>query len=153
MPGVAGVDRPSAALPTCLLRQRDAAFQRGLQAAELVEDLDRALKDGTLDTVDLFTDPGVRFGRAGGFCPAAEYRPGPSELLESADDGHDLDVDEDGALGLERDGQLTGKQGSVFASPDGTTTWLHAAGCVYHLVCPKVVNRITRWVYDRNGEI
>ena len=91
MPGAAGVDRPSAALPTCLLRQCDAAFQRGLQAAELVEDLDRALKDGTLDTVDLFTDPGVRFGRAGGFCPAAEYRPGPRELLESADDGHDLD--------------------------------------------------------------
>ena len=85
------MDRPSAALPTCLLRQRDAAFQRGLKAAELVEDLDRALKDGTLDTVDLFTDPGVRFGRAGGFCPAAEYRPGPSELLESADYGHDLD--------------------------------------------------------------
>ena len=26
-------------------------------------------------------------------------------------------------------------------------------GSVYHLVCPKVVNRITRWVYDRNGEI
>ena len=85
------MDRPSAALPTFLLRQRDAAFQRGLKAAELVEDLDRALKDGTLDTVDLFTDPGVRFGRAGGFCPAAEYRPGPSELLESADDGHDPD--------------------------------------------------------------
>ncbi len=85
------MDRPSAALPTCLLRQRDAAFQRGLKAAELVEDLDRALQDRTLDTVDLFTDPGVRFGRAGGFCPAAEYRPGPSELLESADDGHDLD--------------------------------------------------------------
>ena len=91
MPGVAGMDRPSATLPTCLLRQRDAAFQRGLQAAELVEDLDRALKDRTLDTVDLFTDPGVRFGRAGGFCPVLEYRPGPSELLESADDGHDLD--------------------------------------------------------------
>ena len=91
MPGAAGVDRPSAALLTCLLRQCDAAFQRGLKAAELVEDLDRALKDGTLDMVDLFTDPGVRFGRAGGFCPAAEYRPGPSELLESADDGHDLD--------------------------------------------------------------
>ena len=91
MPGAAGVDRPSAALLSCLLRQRDAAFQRGLKAAELVEDLDRALKDGTLDTVDLFTDPGVRFGRAGGFCPGAEYRPGPSELLESADDGHDLD--------------------------------------------------------------
>ena len=85
------MDRPAAALPTCLLRQRDAAFQRGLKAAELVEDLDRALKDSTLDTVDLFTDPGVRFGRAGGFCPAAEYRPGPSELLESADDRHDLD--------------------------------------------------------------
>ena len=85
------MDRPSAALPTCLLRQRDAAFQRGLKAAELVEDLDRALKDGALDTVDLFTDPSVRFGRAGGFCPAAEYRSGPSELLESADDGHDLD--------------------------------------------------------------
>ena len=91
MPGAAGVDRPSVALPTCPLRQRDAAFECGLQAAELVEDLDRALKDGTLDTVDLFTDHGVRFGRAGGFCPAAEYRPGPSELLESADDRHDLD--------------------------------------------------------------
>ena len=85
------MDRPSAALPTCLLRQRDAAFQRGLKVAELVEDLDRALKDGPLDTGDLFTDPGVRFGRAGGFSPAAEYRPGPRELLESADDGHDLD--------------------------------------------------------------
>ena len=85
------MDRPSAALPAFLLRQRDAAFQRGLKAAELVEDPDRALKDGLLDPVDLFTDPGVRFGRAGGFCPAAEYRPGPSELLESADDGHDLD--------------------------------------------------------------
>ena len=24
---------------------------------------------------------------------------------------------------------------------------------MYHLVCPKVVNRITRWVYDRNGVI
>ena len=91
MPGAAGVDRPSAALPTCPLRQCDAAFQRGLKAAELVEDLDRALKDGPLDTVDLFTDPGVRFGRAGGFCPAADDRPGPSELIESADDGHDLD--------------------------------------------------------------
>ena len=93
------MDRPSAALLSCLLRQRDAAFQRGLKAAELVEDLDRALKDGTLDTVDLFTDPGVRFGRAGGFCPAAEYRPGPSELLESAGDGDDLDGP---ALSLER---------------------------------------------------
>ncbi len=91
LPGAAGVDRPSAVLPTCLLRQCDAAFQRGLKATEFVEDMDRALKDGTLDTVDLFTDPGVRFGRAGGFCPAAEYRPGPRELLESADDGHDLD--------------------------------------------------------------
>ena len=85
------MDRPSAALSAFLFRQRDAAFQRGLKAAELVEDLDRALKDGTLDTVDLFTDPGVRFGRAGGFCPVAEYRPGPSELLESANYGHDLD--------------------------------------------------------------
>ena len=64
-----------------------------------------------------------------------------------------IGVDEDGALGVQRDGQLTGKQGSVFASPDGTTTWLHPTGCVYHLVCPKVVNRITRWVYDRNGVI
>ena len=49
--------------------------------------------------------------------------------------------------------RLWQKQGSVFASPDGTTTWLHPTGCVYHLVRPKVVNRITRWVYDRNGEI
>ena len=24
---------------------------------------------------------------------------------------------------------------------------------MYHLVCPKVVNRITRWGYDRNGVI
>ena len=48
------------------------------------------------------------------------------------------------------------KQGSVFASPDGITTCLHAAGCVYHMVCPKVVSRFTRRVYGRNwrnGEI
>ena len=45
------------------------------------------------------------------------------------------------------------KAGSVFASPDGTTTWQHLPRDVYHLVCPKFVNRITRWVYDRNGEI
>ena len=64
-----------------------------------------------------------------------------------------IDVDEHGAARVQRDGQLSGKQGSIFASPDGTTTWLHATGGVYHLVCPKVVNRITRWVYDRNGEI
>ena len=44
------------------------------------------------------------------------------------------------------------KQGSVLASPDGTTTCLHAAGCVYHLVCPKVVSRVTRWVYGTNTQ-
>ena len=50
-------------------------------------------------------------------------------------------------------GSLSGKPGSVFASPDGTTTWQHLARDVYHLVCPKVVNRLTRWGYDRNGEM
>ena len=49
-------------------------------------------------------------------------------------------------------GSLSGKQGSIFASPDGTTTWLHAAGCVYHMVCPNVVSRVTRWVYGRNTQ-
>ena len=44
------------------------------------------------------------------------------------------------------------KQGSVFASPDGTTTWLHAMGCVYHMVCPKFVSDVTRWVYGRNTQ-
>ena len=36
------------------------------------------------------------------------------------------------------------KQGSVFASPDGTTTWQYLAGDVYHWVCAKIVNRVTR---------
>ena len=49
-------------------------------------------------------------------------------------------------------GSLSGKQGSVFASPDGTTTWLHLARDVYHLVCPKVINRFTRWGYGRNTQ-
>ena len=43
-------------------------------------------------------------------------------------------------------------QGSVFASPYGTTTWLHVACCVYHMVCPKVVSRVTRWVYGTNTQ-
>ena len=62
-----------------------------------------------------------------------------------------LDVDEDGALGVQRDGQLGGKPGSVFASPDGTTTWQHLARYVYHRVCTKVVNRVTRWVYGNRS--
>ena len=49
-------------------------------------------------------------------------------------------------------GSLSRKQGSIFASPDGTMSWLHATGCVYHLVCPKVVSRVTRWVYAINTQ-
>ena len=56
-----------------------------------------------------------------------------------------IDVDEHRPFGLQGDRQLSGKQGSIFPSPDGTTTWLHATGCVYHMVCPKVVSRVTRW--------
>ena len=38
------------------------------------------------------------------------------------------------------------KPGSVFASPYGTTAWQHPARDVYHVVCPKIVNRVTRWL-------
>ena len=78
-------------LPACLLRQRNAPLQCVLQASELVEDLDFALKDGPLDTGDLFTDPGVRLVRTGGFSPAVEDPLGPVQLFQGADDGHDLD--------------------------------------------------------------
>ena len=91
LPGAAGVDRPSAALPTFLLRQRDAAFQRGLQAAELVEDLDSALKDRPLDPGKFLTDPGVGLAGAGRLSPAAHHGQGPVRLPRSAGDGHDLD--------------------------------------------------------------
>ena len=64
-----------------------------------------------------------------------------------------IDVDEHGAARVQRDGQFERKPESVCANPDRTTTYLHDGGCVYHMVCPKVVNRITRWVYDRNGVI
>ena len=57
-----------------------------------------------------------------------------------------LDVDEDGALGFERDRQLSGKPGSVCLSTYGTKTWPHLVRDVYHMVCPKVVSRVTRWV-------
>ena len=80
LPGAAAVDRPSAALPAGLLRQRDAAFQRGLQASELVEDLDRALKDRPLDTGDLFTDPGVGLGRGRTLQPSRSVSAGPESV-------------------------------------------------------------------------
>ena len=55
--------------------QRDAAFHGGLQASELIEDPDRALKDRLLDPGDLFTDPGIRFGRARCFGPVSGAAP------------------------------------------------------------------------------
>ena len=77
------------------------------------------------------------------FAPRAERRRGVVS---------GLDVYEECALGVQRDRQLGGKPGSVCTSTDGTTTWQHAAGCVYHMVCPKVVSRVTRWVYGRNTQ-
>ena len=45
-------------------------------------------------------------------------------------------------------GSLTGKQGSVRDNDLATRYG------VYHMVCPNVVSRVTRWVYPRrNGEI
>ena len=90
MPGAAGVDRPVAGLLACLL-QCDAAFHSGLKAAELVEDLDRALKGRLLDPGDFFTGVAIGLGRAGGFGPISEYRLGSLELPGGADDGHDPD--------------------------------------------------------------
>ena len=65
MPGDAAVNRPAACLPAGLLLQRRTAFQGGLQASELLEDLDRALKDRPLDTGKFLTDPGVGLAGAG----------------------------------------------------------------------------------------
>ena len=47
----------------------------------------------------------------------------------------------------------SGKPGSVCVSPHETTICQHLARDVYHLVCPKVGNRLTRWGYDRNGDL
>ena len=57
MPGDTAVNRPAACRPAALLLQRHAAFQGGLQASELLEDLDRALKDGALDPGKFLTIP------------------------------------------------------------------------------------------------
>ena len=86
MPGDAALNRPAACLPAGLLLQRDAAFQGGLQASELLEDLDRALGDpmpvdpaGDLEFMDpdgdtLERGPGRDVGRAARSRPC----PGPS---------------------------------------------------------------------------
>ena len=68
MPGDAAVNRPAACLPAGLLLQRHAAFQGGLQASELLEDLDRALKDRPLDP-QVPPDPGVGLAGAGSAQP------------------------------------------------------------------------------------
>ena len=68
------MDLSPTGLAARLLLQRDASFQGGLQAAELVEDLDRAVQDGSLDPGDFFTGLGIGFGWAD---PIVEYRPGP----------------------------------------------------------------------------
>ena len=124
-------------LSPCLFRERDAALHGGLEAAELFEDLDRALENGPLDPVEFLTDLGGGFGVAGRPGPASHDLPRPLHLPMRARGGDDLngpalspkrvpepavrrapgakrgrgrvagiDVDEDGALGVQRDRQL-----------------------------------------------
>ena len=79
-----------AGLLACLPLQRDAAFHGSLQASELIEDPDRALKDRLLDPGDLFTGVGIGSGGAGGFDPVFEYRLGSLELPGGAGDRRPL---------------------------------------------------------------
>ena len=124
-------------LSPCLFRERDAALHGGLEAAELFEDLDRALENGPLDPVEFLTDLGGGFGVAGRPGPASHDLPRPLHLPMRARGDDDLNgpalspervpelavrhapgpergrgivagigVDEDGALGVQRDRQL-----------------------------------------------
>ena len=124
-------------LSPCLFRERDAALHGGLEAAELFEDMDRALENGPLDPVEFLTDLGGGFGVAGRPGPASHDLPRPLHLPMRARGDDDLNgpalspervpelavrhapgpergrgivagigVDEDGALGVQRDRQL-----------------------------------------------
>ena len=136
------MDKPTACLPVSPLRQGDAAFHGGLQASELLKDLDHASEDGVLDPGDLEADLRVELGRAGVSSPVGEHRPSPVQLLPGPGDSDDfdpaaalpqrlpeaaprrapgaegrrglvarIDMDEDGALGVQCDRQLEREAG------------------------------------------
>ena len=85
------MDKPTACLPVSPLRQGDAAFHGGLQASELLKDLDHASEDGVLDPGDLEADLYVEFGWAWVSSPVIEHRPGPVQLLPGPGDSDDFD--------------------------------------------------------------
>ena len=91
LPCGGAVDQPPASLPASPLRQGDAAFQGGLQASELLKDLDIPLENGLLDPGYLAAHLRVELARAGLPGPVVEHRLGAIQLLSGPGDSDDFD--------------------------------------------------------------
>ena len=80
-PSGAAVDRRMPGLlPAGLVFELDAPLERGLEAAELLKDVDRALEDHAFDPGEFLTDRGVGLGGLGGLGPASDHAPGPLQF-------------------------------------------------------------------------